>query len=73
MSCNNMCKLNKNRKWRKEYERDIKEVVVMLCVVVFLVNHLDNKTLSSMCMIVANFTCDTKCQLLQTLFFSNMA
>jgi hypothetical protein len=37
----NMCKLNKNRERRKEWERE--EVVVMVCVVVNLVNHLNEK------------------------------
>ncbi len=36
----NMCKLKKNREWRKELE-ERERLVVMVCVVVHLVNHLN--------------------------------
>ena len=41
----NMCKLNKNRERGKELEREIgkERLVVMVCVVVHLVNHLNKK------------------------------
>jgi hypothetical protein len=38
----NMCKL-KNRERRKERERERERLVVMVCVVVHLVNHLNKK------------------------------
>jgi len=37
----NKSKLNKNRGWRNKWERD--RLVVVVCVVVLLMNHLDNK------------------------------
>ena len=39
----NMCKLNKNRERRKELEKERERLVVMVCVVVHLVNHLNEK------------------------------
>ena len=39
----NMCKLKKNREWRKELEKVRERLVVMVCVVVHLVNHLNKK------------------------------
>ena len=41
MSYINMCKLNKNRENEEKNER--KKLLVVVCVVVFLVNHLDKK------------------------------
>ena len=38
-----MCKLKKNRERRKELERERERLVVMVCVVVHLVNHLNKK------------------------------
>ena len=44
ISYNNMCKLNKNRERReRERERERERLVVMVCVVVHLVNHLIKK------------------------------
>ena len=37
----NMCKLKKNREWRKELEKERERLVVIVCVVVHLVNHLN--------------------------------
>ena len=39
----NMCKLKKNREWRKELEKEREGLVVMVCVVVHVVNHLNKK------------------------------
>jgi hypothetical protein len=38
-----MCKLKKNRELRKELEKERERLVVMVCVVVHLVNHLNKK------------------------------
>jgi hypothetical protein len=38
-----MCKLKKNRERRKELEKERERLVVMVCVVVHLVNHLNKK------------------------------
>ena len=45
-----MCKLNKNRERRKELEREIEKerLVVMVCVVVHLVNHLNKQPFRSL-------------------------
>ena len=39
----NMCKLKKNIEWRKELEKERERLVVMVCVVVHLVNHLNKR------------------------------
>ena len=48
-----MCKLKKNREWRKELE-ERERLVVMVCVVVHLVNHLKKETFQTSLYIQTN-------------------
>ena len=49
-----MCKLKKNREWRKELKKERERLVVMVCVVVHLVNHLKQETFQTSLYIQTN-------------------